>query len=67
MGGIPSTDLCGPYSYVGPAAKEGSITRVIPRMQEHFTISVTFNVLKIDQTKEFEQNTFILVIDNNPI
>lgn len=63
VNGASSTYKCGDYSVVGLANRGESITRVFTTIGAHQALSLTFNVMIIDQTVT-QKSIFEIYIDN---
>ena len=63
VNGASSTYKCGDYSIVGLAGKGESITRVFTTLNSHQAVSLSFNVMIVDQTIT-QKSVFEIYIDN---
>lgn len=63
INGKPSIYQCGQYSLIGLAQQGDFITRIF-NLKPHFFISISFNIMVIDQDQSLKTNLFVIVIDN---
>lgn len=64
VSGNPATYQCGSYSLVGLAQRGDSITRIFTTMPPHYFMSITFNIMVVDQVAATQANLFVIIVDN---